>query len=112
MTTRLLLPILSLLFLVTSNWILWTARPLFIVSEPVQNPPPQSAVSIARTADDVARGIAAIQEELDDSQRRQLQPLFTQGFTLRSTVSHLQGKQRELSMSLLNDSTRLLEHSK
>jgi len=88
---------------------LWYRQPVFLLSPPSPSSPPAANVTVARTADDIARGILSLQDDLSTSQQQQLQDLIQQGTSLRSTLSQLQGKRQELYLQLLDDSTILLE---
>ena len=100
---------ITLLILGLSNWVLWYRQPVFLISSPSPSSPPTPSVTVARTADDIARGILSLQNDLSTSQRQHLQDLIQQGTALRSTLSQLQGQRQELYLQLMDDSTILLE---
>ena len=102
---RSIVPLCLLLALLTSNWVLWTKKKLILYSDRVTPTAPALPVPLGRTADDIARGLLAM-EEVDLSS---LRPLLEEGLRLRREISNLQGQHVDLELQLLKEGTDVLE---
>ena len=87
-----ILPILLCTVLLALNFLVWRMGTVFLYSPPRQSTPPNPELSLMRTSDDIARGILAIEMELNTKQRKELAPLFKKGFQLREKLSTLQNQ--------------------
>ena len=99
------LPFCLMLALLLSNWVLWNKGQLTLYSNRATPTTPALPVPLGRTADDVARGMLAM-ETLDTSS---LRPLLDKGLYLRKEISTLQGQHVDLQLRLLDEGTDILE---
>ena len=109
MSKKDILPLLCTLLLLGGNWIVWNQKQVFILPPAEMNSPQPTSLPLARTADDIARGVLSLREALTTQQQLQLRPLYQEGSRLRTQLSQLHGNRQELRLQLVQDSRRILE---